>query len=64
MLYDNHKLVTDGLPFPELKKRALIDKAAIAANDDPDFSRLIREGRPGFTMGSTPRENSQTKSNQ
>ena len=39
---------TGGLAFAELKKRALIDAAAKAAGNSPDFSRLIREGRPGF----------------
>src|SRR5438067_3758418 len=35
-----------GLPFAELKTRSLIDGRALAANDSPDFSRLIREGLP------------------
>lgn len=37
-----------GLPFAELKARAHINEAARAANDDPEFSRRIRTGRPGF----------------
>ncbi len=37
-----------GLPFPELKRRARINEAALAAGDAPEFSRLIRAGRPGF----------------
>jgi len=48
LMYQRHVLVTAGLPFAELKARALIDSAAQAANDSPDFSRLIRAGRPGF----------------
>ena len=36
------------LPFPELKRRALINAASQAADQAPDFSRRIREGRPGF----------------
>jgi len=38
------------LPFEELKRRAYINPAARAADKDPDFSRRIREGRPGFEM--------------
>ncbi len=47
MLYERHALAGD-LPFPELKKHALIDEAAKAADADPDFSARIRVGRPGF----------------
>jgi len=39
-------LVTGGLPFAELKARSLIDTRARAANDSPDFSKMIREGLP------------------
>ncbi len=46
MLYEHGAFVTGGLPFAELKKRSLIDKRARAANDDLDFSRLIREDLP------------------
>ena len=48
MLYDRHAIATGGLPFAKLKQRALIDDAAKAANDDPDFSARIRAGRPGM----------------
>ena len=48
MLYEGGFLATEGLPFAELKDRARINKAALAAHDDPDFSRAIRAGRPGF----------------
>jgi hypothetical protein len=47
MLYQDGVLAGD-LPFDELKRRALIDQAAKAAGDSPDFSRLIRVNRPGF----------------
>jgi hypothetical protein len=36
------------LPFAELKRRAHINPAAKAADQDPDFSQRVREGRPGF----------------
>jgi hypothetical protein len=36
------------LPFAELKESAHINRAAVAAGDSPDFSRRIREGRPGY----------------
>jgi hypothetical protein len=49
MLYDRGDLVTDGLPLMELNERAHINAAARAAGDSPDFSRLVRKGRPGFT---------------
>ena len=46
MLYQDHAIATGGLPFSELKQRSLIDARARAADDDPDFSHLIREGLP------------------
>lgn len=48
MLYERGAIVTDGLPFAELKSRALINDAARAANEAPDFSKRIRAGRTGF----------------
>jgi hypothetical protein len=42
MLYENGWLQTGGRSFPDLKKRALINEAARAANRDPDFSSRIR----------------------
>ena len=51
MMYEKGHLVTDGLTLPELKARAHINDAARAANDDPNFSERIREGRPGFGAG-------------
>jgi hypothetical protein len=49
MMYEHHTLVTDGLPLPALKAQAHINPAAKAADDSRDFSKLIREGRVGFT---------------
>jgi hypothetical protein len=48
LMYERHTIATAGLPFAELKQRALIDSAAKLANDASDFSRRIRENRPGF----------------
>ena len=48
LMFERHTIATDGLPFAELKQRALINPAALAANDAPDFSRRIRKDRPGF----------------
>src|SRR5262245_9999089 len=46
MLYQDHAIATGGLPFAELKPRSLINERARAADQDPEFSRLIREGLP------------------
>ena len=46
MLYERHNVATGGLPFAELKQRSLINQRARAADQDPDFSHLIREGLP------------------
>jgi hypothetical protein len=48
MLYERGDLATGNLPFTQLKEQAHINTAARAANDAPDFSRRIRERRPGF----------------
>ena len=48
LMFERHMIATAGLPFAGLKQRALINPAAQAANDAPDFSRRIREDRPGF----------------
>ena len=48
MLFERGSFVTDGLPFPALRAAARINDAARDAGPDADFSRLIREGRPGF----------------
>jgi len=47
MLYD-HGLLAGNLPFPELRKQALINPTARVVGNSPDFSRLIRAGRAGF----------------
>jgi Domain of unknown function (DUF4105) len=46
MLYQDHAIATGGLSFTELKQRSLINERARAADQDPDFSRIIREGLP------------------
>jgi hypothetical protein len=48
MMYERGGIVTGGLALPELVQRAHINAAARAADKDPEFSRRIREGRPGF----------------
>src|SRR5438046_6776645 len=46
MLYQHHLIATAGLPFSELKQRSLINNRARAADEDPDFSSVIREVLP------------------
>ena len=46
MLYKDHAFATGGLSFTELKQRSLINERAHAADQDLDFSRIIREGLP------------------
>src|SRR5215470_5411145 len=46
MLYQDHAIATGGLSFTELKHRSLINERARAADQNPDFSRVIREGLP------------------
>jgi len=46
MLYEHHAIATGGLPFSELKQRSLINERARAADQNPDFSSIIREGLP------------------
>jgi hypothetical protein len=48
MFYQRGLLSTGGLPFGELKQRALINGAAKESDQDPAFSRRIRTGHPGF----------------
>jgi hypothetical protein len=50
LLYDRGRLITGGLPFPELRQREHINPAAKAAKQSPDFSALIRAGRIGFQV--------------
>jgi hypothetical protein len=47
MMYERGDLAGD-LPFAELKQKAHINATARTADHASDFSRLIREGRPGF----------------
>jgi hypothetical protein len=46
MLYQDHAISTGGLPFAELKQRSLINERARSADQDPEFSKIIREGLP------------------
>jgi Domain of unknown function (DUF4105) len=46
MLYQDHAVATGGLSFTELKQRSLINERARAADQNPDFSRVIRESLP------------------
>lgn len=48
MEYKLGNLAADGLSFNDLKRRAYINPAGKAADDDPDYSERIRAGRPGF----------------
>jgi hypothetical protein len=48
MMYERNAILTDGLPFAELKQRVHINAAAREADDAPDFSARIRAGRPGM----------------
>lgn len=48
MLYERKAIRSAGLPFAELKRRVHINAAARAANESPDFSKLIRAGVPGM----------------
>jgi len=47
MLYERGDLVGK-LPFADLKKQALVNQKANAADQDPEFSRRIRESLVGF----------------
>ena len=47
MLYERGDFV-GALPFADLKGQALINEKARAADQDPEFSRRIRESRVGF----------------
>jgi hypothetical protein len=46
MLYERGRLRGGGLPFARLKEASQIDERAKAADQDPAFSRRIREGLP------------------
>jgi len=47
LAYEKGTLDTS-LPFAELKRRSIINSAAKAADQDPDFSLRIRAGLPGM----------------
>jgi hypothetical protein len=47
LLYEREKIDTT-LPFAELKQKSLINPKAKTLDQDPDFSKGIREGLPGF----------------
>jgi hypothetical protein len=46
LLYERHVIATGGLGFAELKQRSHINDLARAADQAPDFSRLIRAAVP------------------
>ena len=48
LLYERGRLVSDGLPFAELKEREHINSFAHTVDQSPEFSTLIRAGRIGF----------------
>lgn len=48
LMYERRTIETAGLPFAELKQRALINPAARASNNPLDFSARIRDARPGM----------------
>lgn len=49
MMFERGAFVTDDLPFPELRSRALINPAARDEAPNTSFSKRIRLNRPGFT---------------
>ncbi|HCN29283.1 MAG TPA: hypothetical protein DIT64_11145 [Verrucomicrobiales bacterium] len=51
LLYERGYIETGGLPFAELREKALVNPAAKSADTSPDFSRLIRAGLPGMDSG-------------
>ena len=46
--YEYGRFVSGNLPFPALRQQAHINEAARAADQAPDFSTRIRQGRVGF----------------
>lgn len=48
LLAERGLLQVKDLPFAELKKRSHVDDRSLPLQDDPEFSRKIREGVPGF----------------
>ncbi len=54
LAYEKGTLDTS-LPFAELKRRSIINSAAKAADQDPDFSLRIRAGLPGMGPSAQPK---------
>ncbi len=48
LIYETGGILGDGLPFTELRKRALINPVALDAHEDSAFSSRIRADRAGF----------------
>lgn len=46
LLYEHGRIITDGLPFAEVRQRAHVNARAHAADKANDFSRRIREENP------------------
>jgi len=44
-----HGRIDTSLPFEELRRRSHVNERAQEADQDPDFSKRIREGLPGMT---------------
>lgn len=49
LLFDREMLITQNLPFPELKRRAFINPKVREHPQKEDFSNRIRENVPGFS---------------
>ena len=47
MFAEKGAFVVKDVPLAELKEEGHVDARAMAAQDDPDFSKKIREGVPG-----------------
>ena len=56
LLYERGAIVTGGLPLPALREQAHINAAARGADQSPDFSKIIREGRVGFANNTSSYE--------
>lgn len=48
MFADHGLFAVKDLPLAELKAKGHVDERAMKAQDDPDFSKRIRDGVPGF----------------
>jgi hypothetical protein len=47
LMYEK-KMVDTSIPFTALKKQSIINQNAMAADQDPDFSKKIRQNLPGM----------------